>query len=177
MPAASRAERIFLLQFRNACGRFGTAFLREGPRRKVSQAHIRLQSLICAPKGCARAFLGFFGAIRCISGAIHAEMHHFCRRSWYNYKHRAVLCLICHSHNSYRAENRPVTANRAVFCFCGCVWCAGAFQRICGAIRAQNRPKRAKRGTLGTTKNARLGRALKKERILCKNGSSAWFWR
>ena len=33
------------------------------------------------------------------------------------YKHRAVLCSICHSHNSYRAENRPVTANRAVFCF------------------------------------------------------------
>ena len=33
------------------------------------------------------------------------------------YGHRAVLCLICHSHNSYRAENRPVTANRAVFCF------------------------------------------------------------
>ncbi len=62
---------------------FGTAFLREGPRRKVSQAHIRLQSLICAPKGCARAFLGLFGAIRCISGVIHAEMHHFCRRSWY----------------------------------------------------------------------------------------------
>ena len=24
---------------------------------------------------------------------------------------------ICHSHNSYRAENRPVTASRAVFCF------------------------------------------------------------
>ena len=93
------------------------------------------------------------------------------------YKHRAVLCLICHSHNSYRAENRPVTANRAVFCFCGCVRRAGSVQRICGAIRAQNRPKRAKRGTLGTTKNARLGRALKKERILCKNGSSAWFWR
>lgn len=93
------------------------------------------------------------------------------------YKHRAVLCSICHSHNSYRAENRPVTANRAVFCFCGCIRRAGAFQRICGAIRAQNRPKRAKRGTLGTTKNARLGRALKKERILCKNGSSAWFWR
>ena len=29
---------------------------------------------------------------------------------------------------------------------------AGSFQRICGSIRAQNRPKRAKRGTLGTTK-------------------------
>lgn len=33
------------------------------------------------------------------------------------YRHRAVLCSICHSRNSYRAENRPVTANRAVFCF------------------------------------------------------------
>ena len=68
------------------------------------------------------------------------------------YKHRAVLCSICHFRNSYRAENRPVTANRAVFCFCGCVRCTRSFQRICGAIRAQNRPKRAKRGTLGTTK-------------------------
>ena len=177
MPAASRAERIFLLQFRNACGRFGTAFLREGPRWKASQAHIRSQSLFLRPK---RVRKGFFRVFR-------GDSMHFKGHSRRNapllppfvvyYKHRAVLCLICHSHNSYRAENRPVTANRAVFCFCGCVWCTGSFQRICGAIRAQNRPKRAKRGTLGTTKNARLGRALKKERILCKNGSSAWFWR
>ena len=93
------------------------------------------------------------------------------------YKHRAVLCSICHSRNSYRAENRPVTANRAVFCFLRVRVVHGSFQRICGAIRAQNRPKRAKRGTLGTTKSARLGRALEKERILCKNGSSVWFWR
>ena len=68
------------------------------------------------------------------------------------YKHRAVLCSICHSRNSYRAENRPVTANRAVFCFLRVRVVHGSFQRICGAIRAQNRPKRAKRGTLGTTK-------------------------
>ena len=66
------------------------------------------------------------------------------------YKYRAVLCSICHSHNSYRAENSPVTANRAVFCFCGCVWCTGSFQRICGAIHAQNRPKRVNCGTLNT---------------------------
>lgn len=52
-------------------------------RRKASQAHIRSQSLFCTPKGCARAFLGLFRAIRCISGVIHAEMLHFCRRSWY----------------------------------------------------------------------------------------------
>ena len=70
-------------QFRNARRRFGTAFLREGSRRKTSQAYIRSQPPFCAPKGCARAFLEFFGAIRCISGAIHAELHHFCRRSWY----------------------------------------------------------------------------------------------
>ena len=68
------------------------------------------------------------------------------------YRHRAVLCSICHSRNSYRAENRPVTANRAVFCFLRVRVVHGSFQRICGAIRAQNRPKRAKRGTLGTTK-------------------------
>ena len=33
---------------------------------------------------------------------------------------------ICHSHNSYRAENRPVTASRAVFCFL----------RVCPAVFA-----------------------------------------
>ena len=66
------------------------------------------------------------------------------------YRHRAVLCSICHSRNSYRAENRPVTANRAVFCFLRVRVVHGSFQRICGAIRAQNRPKRAKRGTLNT---------------------------
>ena len=76
-------KEYFVLQFRNACGRFGTAFLRERLRWKASQAHIRLQPFFCAPKGCARAFLGFFRAIRCISGAIHAELLYFCRRSWY----------------------------------------------------------------------------------------------
>ena len=76
-------KSIFYSQFRNACGRFGTAFLRERLRWKASQAHIRLQPFFCVPKGCARAFLGFFRAIRCISGAIHAELLHFCRRSWY----------------------------------------------------------------------------------------------
>ena len=76
-------KEYFVLQFRNACGRFGTAFLWERLRWKASQAHIRLQPFFCVPKGCARAFLGFFRAIRCISGAIHAELLHFCRRSWY----------------------------------------------------------------------------------------------
>ena len=76
-------KSIFYLQFRNACGRFETAFLRERLRWKASQAHIRLQPFFCVPKGCARAFLGLFRAIRCISGAIHAELLYFCRRSWY----------------------------------------------------------------------------------------------
>ena len=76
-------KEYFVLQFRNACGRFGTAFLRERLRWKASQAHIRLQPFFCVPKGCARAFLGLFRAIRCISGAIHAELLYFCRRSWY----------------------------------------------------------------------------------------------
>ena len=76
-------KEYFVLQFRNACGRFGAAFLWERLRWKASQAHIRLQPFFCAPKGCARAFLGLFRAIRCISGAIHAELLYFCRRSWY----------------------------------------------------------------------------------------------
>ena len=76
-------KSIFYLQFRNACGRFGTVFLWERLRWKASQAHIRLQPFFCVPKGCARAFLGLFRAIRCISGAIHAELLYFCRRSWY----------------------------------------------------------------------------------------------
>ena len=49
----------------------------------LSGSHSFAVPFFCAPKGCARAFLGLFGAIRCISGVIHAEMHHFCRRSWY----------------------------------------------------------------------------------------------
>ncbi len=170
-------KEYFVLQFRNTCGRFGTAFLWERLRWKASQAHIRLQPFFCAPKGCARAFLGFFRAIRCISGAIHAELLHFCRRSWYTtgteqYSVQYAIPIIPIEQKTVR---QPQAGRFSVFC--GCARRAGSFQRICGAIRAQNRPKRAKRGTLGTTKSARLGRALEKERILCKNGSSVWFWR
>ena len=170
-------KEYFVLQFRNACGRFGTAFLWERLRWKASQAHIRLQPFFCAPKGCARAFLGLFRAIRCISGAIHAELLHFCRRSWYTtgteqYSVQYAIPIIPIEQKTVR---QPQAGRFSVFC--GCARRAGSFQRICGAIHVQNRPKRAKRGTLGTTKSARLGRALEKERILCKNGSSAWFWR
>ena len=96
---------------------FGTAFLREGSRRKTSQAHIRSQSLFLRPK---RVCKGFFRAFR--GDSMHFRGHS--RRIApllppfvVYYGHRAVLCSICHSRNSYRAENRPVTANRAVFCF------------------------------------------------------------
>ena len=108
------------------------------------------QSLFCVPKGCARAFLGFFRAIRCISGAIHAELLHFCRRSWYTtgteqYSVQYAIPIIPIEQKTVR---QPQAGRFSVFC--GCVWCTGSFQRICGAIRAQNRPKRAKRGTLNT---------------------------
>ena len=173
---ALRAERIFLLQSETPAGVSELLFYGRGRGGKPLRLTFVCSPLFAPQKGAQGLFWVFRG-----------DSMHFRGHSRRNapllppfvvyYGHRAVLCSICHSHNSYRAENRPVTANRAVFCFCGCVWCTGSFQRICGAIRAQNRPKRAKRGTLGTTKNARLGRALEKERILCKNGSSAWFWR
>ena len=145
-------KEYFVLQFRNACGRFGTAFLRERLRWKASQAHIRLQPFFLRPK---RVRKGFFGVFQ--GDSMHFRGHSrriapFLPPFVVYYRHRAVLCSICHSRNSYRAENRPVTANRAVFCFLRVRVVYGSFQRICGAIRAQNRPKRAKRGTLGTTK-------------------------
>ena len=156
MPAAcalgiKSGKSIFYLQFRNACGRSGTAFLRGG-RGGNPLRFTFVRSPFLRPK---RVRKGFFGAFQ--GDSMHFRGHS--RRIApllppfvVYYGHRAVLCSICHFRNSYRAENRPVTANRAVFCFCGCVWCTGSFQRICGSIRAQNRPKRAKRGTLGTTK-------------------------
>ena len=92
------------------------------------------------------------------------------------YRHRAVLCSICHSRNSYRAENRPVTANRAVFCFCGCVCAPGRFSAFAGRFV----PKTVQSGqnvVHWVQQKRPAWRALEKERILCKNGSSAWFWR
>ena len=93
------------------------------------------------------------------------------------YKHRAVLCSICHSRNSYRAENRPVTANRAVFCFLR----VRVVHRVVSAhLRGDSCPKpskAAKTWYTGYNKKRPAWRALEKERILCKNGSSAWFWR
>ena len=92
------------------------------------------------------------------------------------YRHRAVLCSICHSRNSYRAENRPVTANRAVFCVWGCVCAPGRFSAFAGRFV----PKTVQSGqnvVHWVQQKRPAWRALEKERILCKNGSSAWFWR
>ena len=174
---ASRAERIFCIAVPKRLRAFRNCFfMGEIAVESLSGAH-SFATLFCVPKGCARAFLGFFRAIRCISGAIHAELLHFCRRSWYTtgteqYSVQYAIPIIPIEQKTVR---QPQAGRFSVFC--GCARRAGSFQRICGAIHVQNRPKRAKRGTLGTTKSARLGRALEKERILCKNGSSAWFWR
>ena len=66
------------------------------------------------------------------------------------YGHRAGLCLICHSRNSYRAENRPVTANRAVFCFMR----ARAVRRVVSAhLRGDSCPKTSKAGKKWYTKH------------------------
>ena len=126
-------------------------FMGEIAVESLSGAH-SFATLFLRPK---RVRKGFFGAFQ--GDSMHFRGHS--RRIALllppfvvYYRHRAVLCSICHSRNSYRAENRPVTANRAVFCFLRVRVVHGLFQRICGAIRAQNRPKRAKRGTLGTTK-------------------------
>ena len=59
------------------------------------------------------------------------------------YGHRAVLCLICHSLNSYRAENRPVTANRAVFCF---LRVCPARRVVSAHLRGDSCPKPSKAG-------------------------------
>ena len=78
------------------------------------------------------------------------------------YKHRAVLCSICHSRNSYRAENRPVTANRAVFCFLR----VRVVHRVVSAhLRGDSCPKPSKAGKTwytGYNKSARLGGRLKR---------------
>ena len=93
------------------------------------------------------------------------------------YGHRAVLCLICHSLNSYRAENRPVTANRAVFCFLReHPVTPGRFSAFAGRFV----PKTVQSGqnvVHWVQQKRPTWRTLEKERILCKNGSSAWFWR
>ena len=59
------------------------------------------------------------------------------------YGHRAVLCSICHSLNSYRAENRPVTANRAVFCF---LRVCPARRVVSAHLRGDSCPKPSKAG-------------------------------
>lgn len=84
------------------------------------------------------------------------------------YRHRAVLCSICHSRNSYRAENRPVTANRAVFCFLR----VRVVHRVVSAhLRGDSCPKPSKAGKTwytGYNKSARLGGRLKRRESYAK---------
>ena len=149
---ASRVERIFCIAVPKRLRAFRNCFFTgEIAVESLSGAH-SFATLFLRPK---RVRKGFFGVFQ--GDSMHFRGHSrriapFLPPFVVYYRHRAVLCSICHSRNSYRAENRPVTANRAVFCFLRVRVVYGSFQRICGAIRAQNRPKRAKRGTLGTTK-------------------------
>lgn len=84
------------------------------------------------------------------------------------YRHRAVLCSICHSRNSYRAENRPVTANRAVFCFLR----VRVVHRVVSAhLRGDSCPKPSKAGKTwytGYNKSARLGGRLRRRESYAK---------
>ena len=121
--ARSRAEGILKRPFSKGIAVFGSPFF--------------------APKGVRKGFFrGFQG-----------DSMHFRGHSRRNapflppfvvyYGHRAVLCFICHSRNSYRAESRPVTANRAVFCFMR----ARAVRRgVSAHLRGDSCPKSSKAG-------------------------------
>ena len=147
MPAAcalgiKSGKSIFYLQFRNACGRSGTAFLRGG-RGGNPLRFTFVRSPFLRPK---RVRKGFFGVFQ--GDSMHFRGHS--RRIApllppfvVYYGHRAALCSICHSRNSYRAESRPVTANRAVFCFMR----ARAVRRgVSAHLRGDSCPKPSKAG-------------------------------
>ena len=61
-------KEYFVLQFRNACGRFGTVFLWERLRWKASQAHIRLQPFFASQKGAQGLFWAFSGRFDAFQG-------------------------------------------------------------------------------------------------------------
>ena len=136
-------KEYFVLQFRNACGRFGTAFfMGEIAVESLSGAH-SFATLFLRPKrvrkGFFRAFQGDSMHFRGHSRRIALLLPPFV----VYYKHRAVLCSICHSRNSYRAENRPVTANRAVFCF---LRVRPARRVVSAHLRGDSCPKPSKEG-------------------------------
>ena len=114
---ASRVERIFCIAVPKRLRAFRNCFfMGEIAVESLSGAH-SFATLFLRPKrvrkGFFRAFQGDSMHFRGHSRRIALLLPPFV----VYYRHRAVLCSICHSRNSYRAENRPVTANRAVFCF------------------------------------------------------------
>ena len=128
-------------------------------------------------KGAQGLFWGAWGRFDAFQGSFTQKCSTFAAVRGILRAQSSALQL-CHSHNSYRAESRPVTANRAVFCFfAGAPGVPGRFSAFAGRFV----PKTVQSGRNVVhwvqQKSARLGRALEKERILCKNGSSAWFWR
>ena len=154
---ASIAERIFCIAVPKRLRAFRNCFfMGEIAVESLSGAH-SFATLFLRPK---RVRKGFFGAFQ--GDSMHFRGHS--RRIALllppfvvYYRHRAVLCSICHSRNSYRAENRPVTANRAVFCFLR----VRVVHRVVSAhLRGDSCPKPSKAGKTwytGYNKSARLG--------------------
>ena len=144
-------------------------------KKELPHSAVR-QSLFCVPKGCARAFLGFLGRFDAFQGSFTQNCSTFAAVRGILRAQSSALQL-CHSRNSYRAENRPVTANRAVFCFLRVhPVTPGRFSAFAGRFV----PKTVQSGqnvVHWVQQKRPAWRALEKERILCKNGSSAWFWR
>ena len=140
---ASRVERIFCIAVPKRLRAFRNCFfMGEIAVESLSGAH-SFATLFLRPKrvrkGFFRAFQGdsmhFRGHSRRIAPLLPPFVVY--------YRHRAILCSICHSHNSYRAENRPVTASRAVFCF---LRVRPARRVVSAHLRGDSCPKPSKEG-------------------------------
>ena len=140
---ASRVERIFCIAVPKRLRAFRNCFfMGEIAVESLSGAH-SFATLFLRPKrvrkGFFRAFQGdsmhFRGHSRRIAPLLPPFVVY--------YRHRAILCSICHSHNSYRAENRPATASRAVFCF---LRVRPARRVVSAHLRGDSCPKPSKEG-------------------------------
>ena len=140
---ASRVERIFCIAVPKRLRAFRNCFFTgEIAVESLSGAH-SFATLFLRPK---RVRKGFFGVFQ--GDSMHFRGHSrriapFLPPFVVYYRHRAVLCSICHSRNSYRAENRPVTANRAVFCF---LRVRPARRVVSAHLRGDSCPKPSKAG-------------------------------
>ena len=140
---ASRVERIFCIAVPQRLRAFRNCFfMGEIAVESLSGAH-SFATLFLRPK---RVRKGFFGVFQ--GDSMHFRGHS--RRIApllppfvVYYRHRAILCSICHSHNSYRAENRPATASRAVFCF---LRVRPARRVVSAHLRGDSCPKPSKAG-------------------------------